>query len=68
MIQQWHLKQWLAACADEARLEGATVVAVFVLFGALIGWTAFVVPAIIWDRVARRSGPHSEVGPDGVRG
>jgi hypothetical protein len=58
MIQQWHLKQWLAACADEARLEAATVVAVFVLFGALIEETVSLVSTLIKERIAAHRAMH----------
>jgi hypothetical protein len=49
-----HFQQttWLTAIADEARLEVATVMAVFLLLGTLIGWTVLLVPTFIKNRVA----------------
>jgi hypothetical protein len=52
-IEWHHLKQatWLTAFAHEARLEAATLVAIFLLFGALIWLVVSAVFTIIKDHL-----------------
>lgn len=46
---------WLAAFAEEARLEAATIVTVLVLVGALIGLAASLLSLAVKDCIARHA-------------
>ena len=46
---------WLAALAEEARLEAATIVTVLVLVGALIGLAASLLSLAVKDCIARHA-------------
>jgi hypothetical protein len=46
---------WMAAIAEEARLEAATIVTVLVLVGALIGLATSLLSLTVKDCMARRA-------------